>query len=269
MSFTARCLSYATHTLLGLGLAASSLAHAQTPPNSTQLTVEWSVAVAVDAARAKEYAGVAQAAESALRMMGGGVSVANLVDSLKIDGNRYKMDSKGKLVTVLSTVLPADSATRTSVGLFGGGYPVTERFTEKRGEGDLRVTNVDFKTRVLSYFKAGKMTKREVMSYRTTDSAMLPYVFYRQPLPTAATTVAGTDGISTRIFVFDPSADSVTVAGKAVPALKLTSRSGAKDAGVELWLRKTDGFPMRVRLNLNAKYGAVIDQKLLAFPKGV
>lgn len=248
-----------------LALSLAGLAQAQT----NSIATEWSVAIAVDAARAKEHASVAKAVEGAMGLIGGGVGVATLVDKLSITGNRYRMDSNGKAGSVISAFLPDDSATRTSEGVFGGGYPVTQRFTEKRGRGDQRVTNVDFNTRVLSYFKGGKITKRESMSYRTTDSAMLPYAFYRQPLPTKASTVAVTDGISTRIFVLDPSNDSVSVDGKAVPALKLASRAGAKDAGVELWVRKTDGFPLRLRLNLNAKYGAVIDQRLTVFPKGV
>ena len=69
--------------------------------------------------------------------------VATLVDKLSITGNRYRMDSNGKAGSVISAFLPDDSATRTSEGVFGGGYPVTQRFTEKRGRGDQRVPQAE------------------------------------------------------------------------------------------------------------------------------
>jgi hypothetical protein len=38
------------------------------------------------------------------------------------------------------------------------------------------------------------------------------------------------------------------------------------DASFDLWLRKEDGMPMRIRVGLDDKYGVVLDQKLRELP---
>jgi hypothetical protein len=36
-----------------------------------------------------------------------------------------------------------------------------------------------------------------------------------------------------------------------------------------LWVREADGYPLQMRVGLNAQYGAVLDQQVEAVPKAL
>lgn len=70
--------------------------------------------------------------------------------------------------------------------------------------------------------------------------------------------LALSDGKAIRQINLFPKAETVKVAGKVVHAVRL---SGLTAAGTfDLWLRPEDSFPLRMRIGLGAKYGAVLDQ---------
>jgi hypothetical protein len=247
-----------------LALVASAPGFAQ----NVNFSAQYEISAAVDARRAKDHPDAARYAEKMIGMFGGSIPVGTMTDVVALTPTSYRINSSVKAATMIAAVLPGDTALRTSEGSAGGGaYLTSRRFTEKRGNGEPRLVTLDYTKKVASYFKGGKITKREAIKYRTADVAALPYLFYKQPLPKAETTVAATDGISTRLMSFVPSKDSAKVAGVAIPALKLTRRIYAKDdAMIEIWVRESDGFPLRVRLDLNAKYGVIFDQRLAALP---
>lgn len=246
-----------------LVLAASNASHAQT----VSFTAQYEVSASVDARRAKDHPDAARYAEKLIGMFGGAIPVGTMTDSVTLMPTSYRINSTVKAASMIAALLPGDTALRTSEGSAGGGYLTSRRFTEKRGNGEPRLVTLDYTSKVAAYYKGGKMTKREAIKYRTADVAALPYLFFKQPLPKAETTVAATDGISTRLMSFVPSKDKAEVAGAAVPALKLTRKRYVKDDPmVEIWLRESDGFPLRVRLDLNAKYGVIFDQRLVAIP---
>jgi len=247
---------------LPIALFATQL-HAQTHV----ITANWDVDITVDARKAKNHSAAAQAAESSLKLLGGSVRIASMTDQFTLSANSYALTSKAEANAVLASLLPNSTASRSSRGKAGGGYLMTQTFTEERTKGNERKVQIDYTTKVANYYKTGKLTKRESVKYRTADIATMPYLFYKQPLPTAATTVAATDGISTRIFVLDPVAENIKVGNASVPALRLTRRQYSQDdAGLVLWIRKSDGFPLRARIDLNAKYGVILEQKLKALP---
>ena len=246
-----------------VGAACAAPCFAQTQ----NFSATYEVSAAVDARRAKEHPDAARYAEKFVSLFGGAIPVGSVTDTVALTPAGYKINSNGKAATAISAVLPGDTLTRTSEGATGGGYLSSRRFTETRGNGQPRLVTLDYVGKVASYYKGGQITKREAIKYRTADVASLPYLFYRQPLPKAQTTIAATDGISTRLMSFVPSADRITIDGATIPAVKLTRRVYVKDdAMVELWVRQSDGFPLRVRLDLNAKYGVVFDQKLKSLP---
>jgi hypothetical protein len=247
-------------------LSAASSAQIQ---NQT-LTTQWEVDVTVDANKAKKNPGVAKAAENILGLMGGSLSVATITDRLTFKNNGYAITSQAQANRLISSLLPNSTATRTSRGRSDGGYLVSVEFTEERTKGHLRKVQLDYAKKTSDYFKSGQLVKREALPYRTADTATLPYLFYKKPPPAGRTFVAATDGISTRIFRFAPSPDSVAIDGKNIPAIKLTHQAlSQNEAGLTLWIRKSDGFPLRVRLDMNARYGAIMDQKLKELPAGV
>ena len=95
----------------------------------------------------------------------------------------------------------------------------------------------------------------------------MPYLFLRQPLPQTSITIAATDGNSTKEFIMKPSDDMVQIGKDQVAAVHLTRefRHG-DDAALDLWLRREDGMPLRLRVGLDEKYGVVLEQKLRELP---
>lgn len=261
MTFTSRHLVPAALVLL------CATATAQVPNQS--FSTEWNIDVLVDAAKAKKNPGVAKAAEGVINLMGGSVNVGSMTDKLTFKNGSYAIVSLARANQIIANFLPNATATRTSRGRSDNSYMASAEFTEERTKGHLRRVVLDYSKKVSSYYKSGKAQKRETLPYITADSASLPYLFYKKPAPAALVTVAATDGLSTRIFRLHPSPDSVTINGKPIPAIKLThAPASPSEAGLSMWIRKTDGFPLRVRLDLNARYGAILDQQLKALPAG-
>lgn len=255
-------------TLSSITLMLLSMAASAQIPNQT-FSAEWEVDIAIDATKAKKNPGIAKAAENVLGLMGGSVSVATITDKVAFKDNNYSIASYAQANRLVSSLLPNSTATRTSRGRSDGGYLVSVEFTEERTKGHQRKVALDYAKKTSSYSKSGQAVKTEALPYRTADTATLPYLFYKRPPPTARTIIAATDGMSTRIFRFAPSPDSVAIKGQNIPAIKLTHQpASANDAGLTLWVRKSDGFPLRVRLDMNARYGAIMDQKLKELPPG-
>lgn len=246
----------------------SASALAQIPNQS--LKVEWNVEILVDAAKAKKNPGVAKAAESTLKLMGGSIGIASITDQLTFRNGSYAIASQARANPMIASLLPNSTATRTSRGRADGSYMTSVEFTEERTKGHQRKVVLDYGKKTSFYFKAGQAVKQEPLPYRTADLATLPYLFYKKAVPTSMVAVAATDGLSTRLFRLAPTPDSVSVDGKTIPAVKLTHQATTpNEAGLSVWIRKSDGFPLRIRLDMNARYGAIMDQQLKALPAGI
>lgn len=259
-----------TKLLVATLLSASSLASAQSLSQNISYVVSWDVQVAIDAAKAKKNPGAAKAVEGTLGLIGGSIGVATMTDRLSFNNGSYAIVSQAKANALISSLLPNSTATRTSRGRSDGAYMTSVQFTEERTKGHERKVVLDYAKKTSAYFKSGQSVKQEALPYRTADTASLPYLFYKKALPTGPITIAATDGLSTRLFRFAPSADNVTIGKQNIPALKLTHQpSSPNEAGLSLWIRKSDGFPLRIRLDMNARYGAIMDQKLKELPTGI
>jgi hypothetical protein len=64
-----------------------------------------------------------------------------------------------------------------------------------------------------------------------------------------------------------PRPEKLEVAGQTLAAVRL---SGTASGGMlDLWLGEADGYPLQMRVGLNAQYGAVLDQQVEAVPKAL
>lgn len=249
--------------LLGLMTCALSLGSATA---ALRFTAEYSLSVANSKQDPAQTSLTTKALRGSLAMIGGSVEAGSLTDEVSIDGERYRITAQGTASTTLRTLIPSATLSRSSEGRFGGGYPASSRFVEKRGAKDPVTVQIDYRARTATYWRGKEQRKVEQLQYRLADAASLAYVFFRQPPARGSVTVAATDGLSTRLLVLDPRDDQVEIGGRKVAATHWVRRPAADGGSFELWVRKEDGFPLRMRLGLSTKYGIVLHQQLKQLP---
>lgn len=256
-------------TLAAAGIAAAAPAQAPALARLAPLKVvaRYDLSITVDANRPSEAVSRVKAAKGAMALLGGSIAAGTIEDVVNIGDEAYTISSTGKADRILATLLGGDTLTRRSEGAVGGGYMASQRFSESRGTKRRLGVNTDYPKRIAIFYKNGKESKVETVNYRIADSASMPYLFLRQPLPLTAMTIAATDGIAIREFIMKVSDEVVQVGKAQVAAVHLTrdQRKG-DDASLDLWVRKEDGMPLRFRVGLDDKYGVVLEQKLRELP---
>lgn len=206
-------------------------------------------------------------ASKAIAMAGkwvGAVTVANGSDVGAIDGKGFTLRSHVKVVTLLSMLDSNLDMVRQSSGVFFSGIAFTLRYADKRGSNPELLLVSNLKQRQYLFTKGGGPARIEPMKYLMVDIAMLPYAFIGRAAPKATSFISFTDGKSIISTNLTPIPERLEVAGKLVPAVRL---SGLAPGGtLDLWIREADGYPLHMRVGLNAKYGAVLDQRVVAVP---
>lgn len=249
--------------LLSFGfLGAVWSAHAATFSASYTLTMS------VDPAKAQPQSQSDAALIKAAAALGT-VEVGTLADTGVWDGSKLRLRSLGTGSAAVKTLV-ADERTdmaRTSEAELVNGVLVTTRYTDRRGSSPLLVYSADLRRGQYELRRGGKVVATEKLRQPTSDLAALPYLFIGRAPPKGEVAVAFTDGKSVRSVSFKAAADSVVVGGTTVAATRLTSTAKTRDdPAIDIWLRNDDGFPLRVRVGLGSKYGAVADQRIKALP---
>jgi hypothetical protein len=231
----------------------------------------YEVSATVDTNRNTEAAAAVKALKSALWLVGGSLSAGTLTDEVSFGDTQYRIRTRSDASTILKMATSAANISRQSDGRrLASGRPYSDRFVEKKGTKEPVVVTLDYGRKLATYMRGKELRKQEPLGNSVADSAVLPYIFFRQPRPTGPALILATDGISTRQLMLDQADTTVEVAGRSLAAVKWTRRlSNAQDPSLELWVRKEDGFPLRMRLGLNARYGAVLEQRLAKLPQFV
>lgn len=246
--------------------AAAATAAKPAPQAPIKLSVTYDVDVSVDPNRGGSGLAVSKALLGKVSH-GGAVSFGSLQDTVLIEPTTYSVSSTGQAADGFKPFLPGDKLSRQSEGMVVGGRLASQRFSETRGSKPTRRVEFDYAKRVAIFYKGKTVAKQEPLLYSTADVASLPYMFVKQPMPRAPLTVALTDGKSIRNLALKPEETSVQIGGQNIPAVKLTRvPESGDDAAVDLWLRKSDGMPLRLRLDLNTKYGLVLNQQVREVP---
>lgn len=207
---------------------------------------------------------MASKAIAATGMIFGAVTVADGSDVGTIDAKGFNLRSHVKVATLLSMLDSNLNMGRQSSGIFVNGIAFTQRYSDKRGSNPelLMVTNL--KQKQFAFTNGAGPARIEPMKYATVDIAMLPYAFIGRLAPKTMSFVAFTDGKSIYSTSLTPRPEKFEVAGKLIPAVRL---SGTASGGtLDLWIREADGYPLHMRVGLNAQYGAVLDQQIEAVP---
>jgi hypothetical protein len=232
------------------------------------LSQSWDLHVTTDLSAKAPDDATSKALASVLWVAGGSVSVGSLQETLsypKLGQYRIKSDIHGG--KVLETVWSNSHDLRFSQGVIGAAHLETTRFYDKRGDRDALQTAVDAAKKRVEFFDGQRSVKVEPLKGDTTDLVALPYLFLGRPLPAKPFTVWMVDGKNSREVTFDVSPAPFAIAGTSVDAVKFSARRPrADDAQIEIWVRRSDGMPLHVRVGLNAKYGIVLEENLTAVP---
>lgn len=238
-----------------------SLILISTPVSAGTFNTQWDLEVTVVNSSQQDAVSKALATASSLL---GSVKIATMNDSGNVDAKGYALRSNIAGSSVISAFYSNLNMLRSSRGNFFNGVAVTQRYSDKRGNTDELVVQPNYAAKKYDFYRAGKLVDSKPIVYAATDLAMLPYIFLGKPAPSKASFVAYTDGKAIRTTNLTPTTERLKVAGKEVDAVKLTGTSSG--ASLDIWVRASDGYPLRMRVGLNAQYGAVLDQRIKDVP---
>lgn len=207
---------------------------------------------------------MATKAIAAAGMLLGSVTVAQGSDIGTIDEKTFDLTSRIKVSTLLSMLDSNLNMLRQSNGTFENGIAFTRRYTDKRGSKPQMQMVADMKRRHYAFSKGTESTRNDPMKYIMVDMAMLPYAFMGRTAPKNIFSIVFTDGKSTYSTSLTPKPEKIEMAGKTISAIRLSGF--ASGGSLDLWVREADGYPLHMRIGLNARYGAVLDQKVESVP---
>ncbi len=250
--------------------AALALAAGLTPPAlaqaGQQFAVSYDAELTVDPKRASNTGLSQTAINTVWGLMGGSVSIADVHDTISFSREAYHIRSVGTLGRLLSTFISNGTFTRDSVGRIGSGTLHTLRYIDTRGTRPPLTTLVDEKSKTIFFYDGKAITRRTPYQASTQDVLSLTYAFIGR-VPSKPVSVALSDGKAIKQATFDVHSEPLKLAAGQWNTIKLTRRvSDRDDASVECWLRATDGVPLRVRIGMNQRYGAVLDLKVTKVP---
>lgn len=206
---------------------------------------------------------MATKAIAAAGMVLGSVTVARGSDAGMIDKKGFRLKSHIKVSTLLSMLDSNLDMVRQSNGIFYNGVAFTQRYSDKRGSNPEMLLAATKQNRY-AFYKGTEEVHSEPMKFLVVDIAMLPYAFIGRPAPKRIFSIVFSDGKSMYTTSLTPRSESLEVAGKRISAVRLSGF--ASGGALDLWIREADGYPLRMRVGLNARYGVVLDQTVQAAP---
>lgn len=234
-----------------------------------QFTVNYDASLALDPKRASNK-GLSQSMINVLTsIMGSAMSIADIKDTVTFSKDTYHIQSVGTLGRILSAFMPKGTFVRVSDGQILGSTINTLRYVDIRTSNPPLTTLVDAKNKSILFYNGKTFVNSTPYKYKLHDALSLGYAFIGK-LPTQALSVAMSDGKSIKQAIFDVRKEPLKLSTGQWDSIKLTRRVVNKDdASVEYWLRASDGLPLRVRIGMSQRYGAVLDLTATKIPTKV
>lgn len=241
---------------------AAALGLLAAPAGAATISTEWNYEIYVQPGAPTPDATSKLIVRSA--SMFGSISVGAGRDSGSITRDTFRLRSRIDGARMLSALWSDLSVTRESDGRFFKGVALTMRYAEKRGTNEETTTTANLAARRYEFRKGKQLTKTEPLSVAASDLLMAPYAFLGKPAPGNGAFLALSDGRRIHQITLASRREQVQVGGKPVAAMRL---SGQTTGGAfDLWLRSEDSYPLRMRIGLGARYGAVIEQSAKSVP---
>lgn len=244
---------------------AATLSFAPHSAGAVQIGTEWSYEISVQPGAPTPDAASKLVVRTA--SLFGSVAVATGRDEGTITGNSYSLRSRVEGAPLLAMAFSNSVVQRQSDGRFINGVALTMRYVEKRGTNDELTTTTNLAARRYEFRKGRQLVHVEQFTLAASDLLSAPYAFLGKPAPTGIAFLALTDGRRIQRITMTSRRENVELDGRAVPAVRL---SGLSTAGAfVLWLRPEDSYPLRMRVGLGPKYGAVLEQVAKRVPREV
>lgn len=203
-------------------------------------------------------------------IFGGSVGVASVTDKVNFTKDSYTIESvatAGSVVSMLSN--GNNSFVRTSKGSIAGNSLNSLQYVDIRGKQPPIVALVNPAKTQWSFVQNKQVFGRSPYKAGAQDITSLMYTFIGR-VPSAPFTTQVVDGKGIKTASFGVIKESVTVPSGKWDAVKLTRvNKSSGDAAIDLWLRASDGVPVRLRVGMNEKYGVLLDFKSTQVPANV
>lgn len=249
---------------------------AQKPSTAINTQFEYDLKVTVDASKRSAYLARSKEEpspyESVYKIVSGSMTVATVVDQVKMDSTKYHISSKGTLLAGMSTALGGQNLIRDSVGSMSATGMLTNTYQEKRGNTDLLLAKVEAPKNIVNFYKVSSRTPpvgTAPYTGRLLDMLTVGYQFIGRELPMKSVVLPVTDGRSIKNYTlvrgepWDFPFDGGKI--KAVRYYKTTSKDD--NATFEIWFSEKDHIPLRSVIGLSDQYGATIKLDLKKMPK--
>ena len=198
---------------------------------------------------------------AAMGKLTGSIKVATAQETVVVKGDRWTIDSSAQGAAFLGKLFDNLKVTRHSEGVWLPTGQATHRYSEKLGSREPTSVALDYRKGVATFYKGAQFLKVEPLKFLTSDALALPYAFLGRQRPSGPVTLAYTDGRTLRTAVFDGTiVFPYEVAGQKVQTVRYVARRPTPTSPeIEIWVRADDGFPVRVKVGLSAKYGIRAD----------
>ena len=201
---------------------------------------------------------------AATKLLGSKFELAHFNESLVVnpDGT-YRVQSVIEMNTLVSKLSPLDKIIRTGEGKVYEGFPQSINSKEQRGSPSLELSSsADYAAKKINFSKGRVINKTIGLPVDgVIDINMLSYLFLGESNFQKELTlnVVWPKGLYSQ-QKFIGSDVVITFAGQKFPGIKYSKvPKNASDNALDIWIRKSDGKPMRILIGLSAKYGVILD----------
>ena len=234
-----------------------------------QFLISYDAKLTVDPRRASNT-GLSQGMINTLTsVVGNSVSIGDVNDTVSFSKDTYHIHSVGTLSSMVAVFMTKGTFIRTSEGQIFGNKLNTLRYVDIRDNNPPLTTLVDQKNKRVVFYNGNTTVSSISSQNKIQDVLSVGYSFIGH-LPDQTVSVSMSDGKSIKEAVFDLRKEMLQLSTGQLETIKLTRRLATRDeASVEYWLRPSDGLPLRVRIGMSQRYGAVLDLMTKKIPAKV
>jgi hypothetical protein len=201
---------------------------------------------------------------AATKLLGSKFELARFNESLVVnqDGT-YRVQSVIEMNTLVSKLSPLDKVIRSGEGKVYEGFPQSINSKEQRGSSSLELSSsADYAAKKINFSKGRVINKTiDLPVDGVIDINMLSYLFLGESNFQKELTlnVVWPKGLYSQQKLIGSDV-VITFAGQKFPGIKYSKvKKNASDNSLDIWIRKSDGKPMRILIGLSAKYGVILD----------